>query len=123
VTDLVALKEALQKLGYQYTESTASQRAMVRGYKGQTTEAEIVINMGSYDIGVVKGEHGTYEYVSDWWGVETTKGISEEEFVDTVNREYAVVRVLHAVQAQGYTIDENSVGQDGTVQLTAQKWG
>jgi hypothetical protein len=120
INDLVALKKALDQLGWKYTHN--EQGVTVRGYRGQTIHAELSIDMGKYDIGVVKTEAGTYELVADWWGVETTKGLKEEEVVKEVNAKYAYQRVLAAVEEQGYTIDTNAVQADGTVKLGVSKW-
>jgi hypothetical protein len=72
INDLVCLKRALDKLKLKYTQ--AEEGVQVRGWRGQTHLAEIAIDMGKYDIGVVKNEDGTYGLVADWWGVETTSG-------------------------------------------------
>ena len=120
INDLVSLMKALDQLGWKYTHN--EQGVTVRGYRGQTTKAEICIDMGKYDIGVVKAEDGTYELVADWWGVETTKGLKEEEVVKEVNAKYAYQRVVAAVEEQGYTIDTNKVSADGTIKLNVSKW-
>ena len=121
INDLVALKKALDQLGWKYQENTEG--VVVRGYRGQTMKAEIAIDMGKYDIGVVKTEAGTYELVADWWGVETTNGLKEEEVAKEINSKYAYQRVVAAVEAEGYTIDQNAVASDGTVKLNVSKWG
>ncbi len=121
INDLVALKKALDQLGWKYTHN--EQGVTVRGYRGQTLSAELSIDMGKYDIGVVKTEDGTYELVADWWGVETTKGLKEEEVAKEINSKYAYQRVLAAVEEQGYTIDTNAVQADGTIKLGVSKWG
>jgi hypothetical protein len=123
INSIASLLKVLQKMGLKYTH--AEQGVEVRGYKGQKITAEVSINMGKYDIGVVKNENGNYEFVADWWGVETTQGTTEEEFVETVNKEYAYVRVVEACEQQGYQIsqDDIQVAEDGTVKLTATKWG
>ncbi len=123
INDLVALKKALDQLGWKYRVAEQGQKVTVRGYRGQTTEAELCIDMGKYDIGVVQNEDGTYGLVSDWWGVETTKGLTEQEIVKEVNSKYAYQRVLAAVEAEGYSIDTNNVAADATVKLTVSKWG
>ena len=123
INDLVALKKALDQLEWKYTVDETGQGVTVRGYRGQTTKAEMVINMGKYDIGVVKTESGNYELVADWWGVETTAGKSEAEVVKELNSKYAYQRVVAAVEEQGYTIDQNQVAADGTVKLNVSKWG
>jgi hypothetical protein len=121
INDLVALKKALDQLGWKYTHN--EEGVTVRGYRGQTLSAELSIDMGKYDIGVVKTEEGTYELVADWWGVETTKGLKEEEVAKEINSKYAYQRVLAAVEEQGYTIDTNAVQADGTIKLGVSKWG
>lgn len=123
INNLVALMEALKKLGYKYTHN--EQGVEVRGYRGQTTKAELCIHMSKYDIGVVQNEQGTYELVADWWGVETTVGKMEQEIVEEINKEYAYARVIQACEEQGYQIQREDIQQaaDGTVSLVASKWG
>ncbi len=123
INDLVALRKALDQLGWKYKYAEAGQGCVVRGYKGQTLKAEMSIDMGKYDIGVVKTENGMYELVADWWGVETTKGLTEQEIAKEINSKYAYQRVVAAVEAEGYTIDTNQVQADGTVKLNVSKWG
>jgi hypothetical protein len=120
INDLVALRKALDQLGWKYKYDEAG--VEVRGWRGQTMKADIAIDMGKYDVGVVKQADGTYALEADWWGVETTKGLKEEEVVNELNAKYAYQRVVAAVEAEGYTIDTNAVQKDGTVKLTVSKW-
>jgi len=120
INDLIALKRALDQLGWKYKH--AEQGVEVRGWRGQKSTAELAIDMGKYDIGVIKQEDGTYCLEADWWGIETTRGVKEEEVVKEVNAKYAYQRVVAAVEEQGYTIDQNAVQADGTVKLTVSKW-
>ena len=120
INDLTALKKALDQLGWKYRHAEAG--VEVRGYQGQTMSAEIAIDMGKYDVGVVKQADGTYSLEADWWGVETTRGLKEDEVVKEVNAKYAYQRVVAAVEEQGYTIDTNLVQSDGTVKLSVSKW-
>jgi hypothetical protein len=122
MTNLGALKKALDELGYKYTAAEAQQKAMVRGWRGQAEEAEISIDMGKYDIGVVASGQGTYDLTADWWGVETTKGITEEEFRDTLYQKYQYHNVLQACEDKGYTVEEELNEEDGTIQLVVRKW-
>ncbi len=123
INNLTALFKALEKLNLKYT--TAEQGVEVRGYKGQKITAEASINMGKYDIGVVKAEDGNYTLVADWWGVETTVGKTEQEVVEEINKEYAYARVVQACEEQGYQIQREDIQQaeDGSVSLVATKWG
>lgn len=123
ITQLGALKQALDELGLKYATSSAEQAVTVRGYQGQTMKAELSINMGKYDVGVVKAEDGTYEFVADWWGVETSNGKKEQEFIDELNQKYAYVRVVEACKTAGYSVDNLTQREDGSVALNVVKWG
>jgi hypothetical protein len=121
INDLVCLKKALEQLGWRYQHD--EQGCTVRGWRGATMKAEMSIDMGKYDVAVVKAENGSYELVADWWGIETTRGITEQEVVKEINAKYAYQRVVAAVEDAGYTIDDNAVQKDGTVKLSVSKWG
>ena len=123
INTLTALMEALKKMGLKYQHD--EQGVEVRGYRGQKMKAEMSIDMGKYDIGVVKAEDGNYTLVADWWGIETTVGKFEKEVVEEISREYAYARVIQACEEQGYQIakEDIQVAEDGTVKLMAAKWG
>ena len=121
INDLTCLLKALDKLKLKYTH--AEEGVSVRGWRGQTGLAEVCINMGRDDIGVVKNEDGTYGLQADWWGIETTVGKTEQEVCDELNREYAYQKVVVACEAQGYRLEEQNVGEDGTIKLSVSKWG
>lgn len=120
--NLAALKRALEDLELGYEEAEQGQAATVRGYRGQTMEAKLSINMGKYDVGVVMNEDGTYDMVADWWGVEVTKGLSQEEFTQQVNQRYQYNNVRQACESKGYTLEEEEVEEDGTVKLYVRRW-
>jgi len=120
--NLEALKKALEDLELKFTAAEQGQAAAVRGYRGQTMEAALSIDMGKYDVGVVQNQNGEYELVADWWGVETTKGVTEEEFQEQLKRRYAYHNVLMACQDKGYTVEEEENLEDGTVNLVVRRW-
>jgi hypothetical protein len=89
---------------------------------GQTETAELSIHASKrYDVGVKATTTG-YEFVSDWWGVETTRGVTQEEFVRTVTQRYAYHKVLSEVAKRGYTIETDEVAEDQTISITVRKW-
>src|SRR5215467_14005151 len=94
IKNLVALKKALADMGLTFTEATAEQQVVVRGYKGAKINAEVSIDMGKYDIGVVQQADGSYQMVADWWGIETTRGTQEKEFVEELTQKYAYQQVV-----------------------------
>lgn len=120
IKDLVCLKAALKDLGYEFSE--AEQGVEVKGYLGQKERAELSIHASkTYDVGVQKTADG-YQFVSDWWGVETTRGVTQEEFVKQVTQRYAYHKVLSEVARQGYTIETDEVRTDKTIAITVRKW-
>ena len=74
-----------------------------------------------YDVGVKQTANG-FELVADWWGVEATRGVTEQEFVNQVQQRYAYHKVVKEVKKRGFTLDMEEVKQDNTIQLTVRKW-
>ena len=122
MTNLEALKKALADMELAVVEAAQGQSVVVRGYRGQTLEAALKIDMGTYDIGVVQNDDGTLDLVADWWGVETTKGVSEEELKTRLKQRYAYHNVLMACEAKGYSVEEEVNQEDGSIQLVVRKW-
>lgn len=122
MTNLAAIKKALADLQLKYTEATENQTATVRGYRGDSLQAAISIDMGRYDIGVVANPEGTYDLTADWWGVETTKGVSEEEFQHQLSQRYQYHNVKQACEEKGYSVEEEFNEEDGSIRLVVRKW-
>lgn len=108
------LEKALHKLGYQVNTNT-----IVRGYLGDTTNAEYVIPMpNAYDIGFRKlGE--CYELIADMWGI----ALNLKEFLGDLNQQYASETVLQSATQQGFSIEEQEILDDGTVRIVIARWG
>lgn len=124
IKDLVALKRALKDLNLQFSEAKQGEQVFVKGYQGQTTEAVMSIHISkSYDIGVKVDDQGNVNFVSDWWGVETTRGWAEEEFLKKVTRRYSYHKVMQEVEKRGYTLETEEVKEDETVQIRVRTWG
>ena len=122
IKDLVCLKAALKDLGYAFAES--EQGVTVKGYLGQTETAALSIHASkTYDVGVKATATG-YEFVADWWGVETTRGLTQEAFVRAIaaNAERLRSSIRSLVPVAGtplYTVakaayDEMQQGYDPT---------
>lgn len=122
MTNMTAILRALDDLGYAYQAAEANQTVQARGWRGQMLDAAISVDMGKYDIGVVASEDGTYDITADWWGVETTKGITEQEFKDKLSQRYAYHNVVMACEGKGYTVEEEVNEEDGSIQLVVRKW-
>ena len=122
MTNLAALKKARADMQLKFTEAEQNQTVTVRGYRGDKLQAAMSIDMGRYDIGVVANAEGTYDIVADWWGVETTKGISEQEFQNTLAQKYQYHNVKQACEEKGYAVEEEVNEEDGSIRLVVRKW-
>ena len=107
------LHQALQELGYQVECNTT-----VRGYLGDTTQAEYVIRQPNrYDLGFRrKGEN--YELVADFWGAK----INQQAFVNKITQKYAHKTLMATVQEQGFNVEEEETLEDGTVRVVVGRW-
>ncbi|MEQ8975917.1 MAG: DUF1257 domain-containing protein [Coleofasciculus sp. C1-SOL-03] len=107
------LHQTLQELGYHVECNTS-----VRGYHGNTTEAEYVIRQSNgYDLGFRQNGEA-YELVADFWGAR----INQTEFVNSVNQKYAHKMLMHSVQEQGFNVEAEDVLEDGTVRVVVGRW-
>ncbi|MDB4959465.1 MAG: hypothetical protein JWO36_7034 [Myxococcales bacterium] len=122
MTNLAAIKKALADMQLKFTEAQDGQTVTVRGYRGDKLQAAMSIDMGRYDIGVVDNQDGTFGITADWWGVETTKGVSEEEFKDQLSQKYQYHNVKQACEEKGYAVEEEVNEEDGSIRLVVRKW-
>jgi hypothetical protein len=122
MTNLAALKKALEELQLKFVEGSEHQGVVVRGYRGDSLKARMSIDMGTYDIGVIENSEGTYDLTADWWGVETTKGVSEAEFRDQLSQKYQYHNVKMACEDKGYSVEEETNEEDGSIRLVVRKW-
>jgi hypothetical protein len=120
--DRVCLLQALKDLDYEFTEAEQHEQVKVRGYNGELAKADICVKASkTYDVGIQVQEDGTVELFADWWGVETTRGLNEQEFINQITQRYAYHKVLKEIQARGFTIEQDDEQED-TIQLTVRKW-
>lgn len=123
IRNMSCLIRALKDLGYTYTLAEEHQQVHVRGYQGQTTDALMSIRASkTYDIGVRLTADGTYEFIADWWGVETTRGVAEEEFVKVLTQRYSYHKVMDEIKKKGYTLESEEVKEDQTIQIRVRTW-
>ncbi len=107
------LLDVLQELGYQVEQNT-----QVRGYMGDTINAEYVIKQSNgYDLGFRKNGEG-YELVADFWGAE----INQQEFINNISQKYAHKTLMETIQTEGFNVEEEEVLADGTVRVIVGRW-
>lgn len=128
INDLLMLKKACDELNLEVEEDVQN-LVLVRGFRGATTKADMVIRgfktrsgkACSYDIGVQKVGEG-YQLVADWWGIEEETGETQQVVSQRIIQKYAVNKVKKEVEKAGFSLDAQSVEQDGSVKLVAKKW-
>jgi|TARA_B100000497_G_scaffold90021_1_gene100386 hypothetical protein len=114
--DLNLLKQSLTDLSVQW--DTKSQT--VRGYKEQTSFANLVIKQNNnYDIGFTWNGF-EYQLVADlqFW----QQPWSVESFLDKVSQRYAYNSIIQATKKQGFETVEEINQDNGTIKLTLQRW-
>ena len=114
--DLDLLKKSLNDLSIHWDPDLNR----VRGYKDQTTFANIVIKQdNNYDIGF-SWNGFEYQLVADiqfWqqpWSIEL--------FLDRVNQRYAYNSILESTSKQGFHTVNETIQEDGSIKLKLQKW-
>ena len=115
---LEPLKKALQDLGY----SPEQGERPVRGYRGQTTQAELAVVMQEGgDLGFRwNASSDSYELVTDLDLWKQT--IPVERFLAKLTQRYALNTVLAATSEEGFQVSEQSNQQDGTIELVVTRW-
>jgi hypothetical protein len=111
-----ALEAALTRLNYPYRVGAQ----LVRGYRGQTHMAELVIPQeNGYDIGFV-WDGQQYNLVTDlqYW----QQPLSVEGFLKQLHQQYAYEVVLAHSQKQGFQVSESQQLPDGSLRLVVQRW-
>ncbi|MCS6812323.1 MAG: DUF1257 domain-containing protein [Cyanobacteria bacterium] len=114
--DLTCLQAALSDLGIQWSSSSGT----VRGYQGQTCQAELTIpQQNGHDIGF-RWTGSEYELVADlqFW----QQAWSVDRFLSKVTQRYAYHTIVTETAQQGFQIAEQTNQQDGSVRLVLQRW-
>ncbi len=116
IRNIIALQAALTDLGVDWKSGPRD----VRGYRGQTRTAEVVIEQGNdYDI-VFSWNGKEYELVADlqYW----QQPWSVDGFLNRVTQRYAYHTVLQETAKQGFQVAEQQQNKDGSIRLVVQRW-
>ena len=107
------LHQALVELGYRVECDRK-----VRGYQGNTTQADYVIRQSNgYDLGFRRSGE-TYDLIADFWGAK----INQQQFVNAVTQKYAHKTLIKTAQEQGFNVEAEDVLEDGTVRVVVGRW-
>lgn len=116
IRNLASLQAALTDLGIDWKPGAKA----VRGYRGQTHNAEITIEQDNgYDLGFSwNGEE--YEMVADlqYW----QQPLSVDGFLRQVTQRYAYHTVINETARQGFQVTEQQKNEDGSIRLLVQRW-
>lgn len=116
IRNLNSLQAALTDLGIDWKSGSKT----VRGYRGQTRNAEITIEQDNgYDVGF-SWNGKEYELVADlqYW----QQSWSVEGFLRQVTQRYAYHTVVNETARQGFHIAEQKQNQDGSIRVLVQRW-
>lgn len=124
IKDLIFLKKALDALNIEYHEASEGQMLTLQGYgkDEQIEECIFEIKTGSkYSIGL-KRINDNYEFVADWWAIETFTGKKQDEILNKINRQYAYETIIDKVRDMGYSIVQEEEDIKNNIHLTARRW-
>ncbi|HBL58981.1 MAG TPA: hypothetical protein DDZ80_10805 [Cyanobacteria bacterium UBA8803] len=116
IRNLASLQAALTDLGVNWKSGPHE----VRGYRGQTSTAEVVVEQdNNYDIGF-RWNGKEYELVADlqYW----QQPWSVDGFLNRVSQRYAVHTVVRETAKQGFQVAEQQKNGDGSIRLVVQRW-
>ncbi|MBO9999764.1 MAG: DUF1257 domain-containing protein [Cyanobacteria bacterium SID2] len=116
IRNLNALQTALGELGIDWKPGPQE----VRGYRGQTHTADVVIEQDNgYDIGF-SWNGQAYDLVADlqYW----QQNGSVDRFLNKVTQQYAFQTVMQETAKQGFQVAERQTNEDGSIRLVLQRW-
>ncbi|MBC8120385.1 MAG: DUF1257 domain-containing protein [Gemmatimonadaceae bacterium] len=116
IRDLDCLEKSLHDLNIAYERGTLN----VRGYRGETRQASMVIRQDNgHDVGFSWNGH-EYELVTDlqFW----QQSWSVERFLGKVCQRYACHTVMAESIRKGFNLATQENREDGTVRLVLQRW-
>lgn len=116
IRNLSSLKSALTDLGIDWKPGPQK----VRGYRGQTRDAEIAIEQDNgYDVGF-SWNGNEYELIADlqYW----RQSVPVNHFLSRVTQRYAYHTVLTETTQKGFQVSEQQQNPDGSIRLVLQRW-
>ena len=116
IRNRASLQAALTELGIDWKAGPTK----VRGYRGQTRNAEVTIEQDNgYDLGFSWNGH-EYELVADlqYWN----QPLTVNGFLQRVTQRYAYHTIVQETARQGFQVAEQQHNEDGSIRLLVQRW-
>jgi hypothetical protein len=118
--DRKVLADALRDLG-QVVEVCQEEPVAVRGHRGQTQMAEIVVKQSNgYDIGFKLNDNDEYELITDLAFWEQT--VPADAFMERLSQRYATNKVLQMAGDQGFSVREQVTTEHGAVRIKLNRF-
>lgn len=124
IKSLIFLKKALDVLGMKYVEASENDSLVLLGYGKDEEISNCVFEIktnSKYSIGLRKKEDN-YEFIADWWAIETFTGLKQDEILNKITRQYAYETIIDKVKDLGYTVVREDEDTKNNVHLTVRRW-
>ena len=124
ISNLIQLKQALKDLNLDFSESTEHEQQTIKSWHKENQEVILAIKgFGQYHVGVVLNqEDNTYEFVADWWGVESYTNMDQQQFINKITQKYAYNTVMDKIREKGYELVSEKVDDKQQLNLVLRKW-
>lgn len=116
IRNLNSLKAALNDLNIDWKNGPG----IVRGYRGQTHQADVIVEqLNNYDFGF-SWNGNEYELVADlqYW----QQPLTVDGFLRQVTQRYAYHTVVNETANRGFNVTEQAENSDGSIRLVVQRW-
>ena len=124
--NLVMLKKTLKDLNMDFVEAKEELQLTVKAWNNKKIDKNILMEIktgSSYNIGVTLNEKdNTYEFVADWWGVETYADVTQEELLNKITQKYAYNNVMDKIREKGYELVTEAVDEKKNIRVVVRKW-
>jgi hypothetical protein len=118
IVDKECLIEALRKL---YSDFSVHENVPIKGYRGRKRQGDVVLKTHrAYDVGFIKDPSGTYLCVADWYGAARAVNRNHKQFLNNLQKEYAVSKVIKTVTKKGFRVQSRMTSQTGEIKLVGQ---
>ena len=113
------LRQALEDVRAEFGLGDIRQNALVGGWAGNTTRADLVLSTrnAGYDVGF-RREGDTYNLVADQFGIHDFR---LEQLTARLQQRYAYHAVRAKLAEQGFALVEETVEQDRTIHLVLRR--
>lgn len=112
--DLALLKRSLEETELKYEED-AQYTHRFSGFSGRLP---LVVRQGALVFGFrTRAEDGAYELVADDMQLRQIRPL-----LGQIQQKYALHKILQEAEAAGFSLVEQTTGQDQVIRLTVRRW-